>query len=429
MKNISSDTDYSDENDQYDEGPISSSSENIDVPQLKEEQDDGANAKTDESQPDKDENVAEKVEGVNIIEGHHGTSTSTSLHNNYGQDTTSADPMDELIIEWETDHKITLSPTYKKIARYATEINIVKGRGITVQDLVEKGFSKHNAEKLLPKAVRLGLLMPLDNRRGKQMQYAMANCIHVIMSKENERKKNDEEILPIDVSLILVRELSSMKYAYHNIRLETALTYREDYKLFNWPVPSPSNNQKVQTFSLEPKRSCTFILSPTGTVNIAIECTYHPYEFHTPSGLMRFIGACGQIMTLLQIATKNRTNVVPWFGDWYLRRFDYNKDIPTKVLKNKYDANPISWSSKGLLKVEYLGTIFQIYCKDMPYKGECLRNEGHFTTKEKVKMKNMLVDIAAATADGDGTHPFTTIEEMLLKKSSKDIKAPSVIGG
>jgi hypothetical protein len=345
MDNISSDTDYSDENDQIDEGPDSSSLENADVPPLKEEQDDDVNAEIDESKPDKGENVAEKVEGVSISESHHGTTTNTSLHNNSKQDTTPTDPIDELIREWEADHKIQLSPKYRKIALHAAEINIVEGRGITVKDLVEKGFSKHNAEKLLPKAVEIGLLMLLDKRRGKQLQYAMANCIHVIMSKEDEGKKNDEEILPYDVSLILARELSSMKYVYHNIHLETTLTYREDYSLINWPVPSTSNNQKVQRFSLEPKRSCTFTMSPTGTVSISIECTHHPYEFHTPSGLMRFIGACGQIMTLLQIATKNRTNVVPWFGYWYLRRFDYNKDIPTKDLRAKHDTNPISWSS------------------------------------------------------------------------------------
>ncbi len=46
----------------------------------------------------------------------------------------------------------------RKIALYAAEINIVKARGITVQDLVEKGFGKDNAQMLLPKAVKNALL-------------------------------------------------------------------------------------------------------------------------------------------------------------------------------------------------------------------------------------------------------------------------------
>jgi hypothetical protein len=66
----------------------------------------------------------------------------------------------------------------------------------------------------------------------------------------------------------------------------------------------------------------------------------------------------------------------------------------------------------------------------MPYKGECLRGEGHFTTKEKVKMKDMIVTIAAANGNGgERKHPFITVEEMLMKKSGKDIEAPSIKSG
>jgi hypothetical protein len=136
---------------------------------------------------------------------------------------------------------------------------------------------------------------------------------------------------------------------------------------------------------------------------------------------MSFFGTCGQISTFLQLVTKNRLNVVPWFGDWYLTGFDYNKDLPTKNLKDKYNSKVISWSSKGLLKVEYLGTIFQIYSKKMPYKGECLRNEGRFTTKEKVKMKDMVADIIAVDKEGERiSHPFTTVEQMLMNGGEEE---------
>ena len=61
---------------------------------------------------------------------------------------------------------------------------------------------------------------------------------------------------------------------------------------------------------------------------------------------MNFFGICGKIETYFQLSTKNRVNVVPWFGDWNLQQFDYNKDLPTKTLKDKY----IPRSSTGLPK-------------------------------------------------------------------------------
>ena len=98
---------------------------------------------------------------------------------------------------------------------------------------------------------------------------------------------------------------------------------------------------------------------------------------------MSFFSTCGQILTFLQLSTKNRTNVVPEPDDWHLSRFDYNKDLPTRDLKVKYHSNAIEWSSKRINQPKDIGAIFQIYCKQMPYVGECLRAEGHFSTKKK----------------------------------------------
>ena len=74
----------------------------------------------------------------------------------------------------------------------------------------------------------------------------------------------------------------------------------------------------------------------------------------------------------------------------------------------------IGWSSKGILKVEYLGTIFQIYSKKIPFDRECLRCEGHFFTKEKMKLEDMVAKLA-----DENRHPFTTVERMLLKHNEE----------
>ncbi len=280
----------------------------------------------------------------------------------------------------------------------------MEGRGIIVTDVQkELKVERDNAEKILQTLKNLKLIVPLDTRLGKMKQYALANYTHVLSTKT----KLKQEILPNDISLILARELSNREYVYHNIHLETSLNYKEDYNQLDWPIPSKSNKQKVHTFRLGLRRSCTFTVSPSGHVSISIECTLQPFEFHTSSGLISFFVTCGQILNLLQLSAKNRSNVVPLVEDWRLTQFDYNKDISVDKL-----PKVISWSSKGILKVEYLGTIFQIYCKEMPFDGEHLRAEGHYSTKEKTDLQNMIANLADAKR-----HPFVTVEEMLFSKN------------
>ncbi len=431
-------SDDEDKNNRYDQGLNSSSSRNKTLKPIKEEQANETIAESSKISKDRHENVAAKVKGVTISQSPvddtcNGNSNrvSTTEYNIIEPDTFSQDPVEDLIREWDANNKdIKSRQNYRKIAKHAAIIHLTKGRGITVSDLVDKGFGIDYAQKLLSQAASVGLFERLDNRHGKQLQYALSNCLHLLSLPTTQQK---QEILPNDVSLLLARELSEMKYVYHNIHLVTNLNYNYDYHILNWDIQSKKNKQKIKSFTLEPRRSVNFRVSPGGTVNISIECTYHPFKFHTAEGLMSFFGICGQILTYLQLSTKNRFNVVSWFGDWYLQQFDYNKDLQTKYLKNKYSSNGISWSSKGVLKVYYLGAIFQAYCKMMPYKGECHRFEGRHSTKEKVKMTDIISDIAAISDTGNNNnnkqrkHPFTTIEEMLLNKRRGN--QAGVVGG
>jgi hypothetical protein len=114
----------------------------------------------------------------------------------------------------------------------------------------------------------------------------------------------------------------------------------------------------------------------------------------------------------------NALNVVPLISEWFLIQFDYNKD-----LKIKGDVPTIlSWAPvNGRIKLEYLGTVFQIYPKILPYLEKCLRFEGNHSTKEKKKMVDMIEDIIATNDGNDNNHrlPFVTAEEMLKKSKEK----------
>ena len=276
----------------------------------------------------------------------------------------------------------SLPPQAREILLLAASIHLREGKGLTVKHLQRSGFEKDNAEKVIQDARRNGLLVPGERREGKQKQYYEANYKHKIDAKSSNKRSKDA-LVPIDKDIVfhLLRLLSNRKYVYHNIHLETSLNYvKEDYKSINWYITSPKNKQKKFEFKLNSNRNCSIVLSPTGTVNISIKCSSEPYEFHTPSGSIEFISSCGQALNEIRHGANNRLEVVPSIHKWYISQFDYNKDIPSSLSKNR-DPEVLSWSSicaYGRLQIEHLGTIFQIYPKGLPDKEDYTRFEGHY---------------------------------------------------
>ena len=257
--------------------------------------------------------------------------------------------------------------------------------------------------KQLQDARRNGLLIPGEIRNGKQKQYYLSNYKYIIDERNKRKKEKDKDILADDdkdITLQLLQLLSNRKYTYHNIHLETNLCYDDDYELLGWDIPSSYNKQKVIAFNLGLHRKCSITVSKNGTINISIECTLDPYKFHTPSGLIEFIGSCGQILNVLQRQQATNCMLFHHIPEWCLTQFDYNKDIPT----NNNIPTVLSWSPVyGRLKVMHLGTIFQAYPKGLPELGDCARFEGYYITKDKKKLKDVIPDIIEwDSGDGNG---------------------------
>jgi hypothetical protein len=324
------------------------------------------------------------------------------------------------------------SPQARHVLKLTASLNIREGKGLTVGKLQELGFKKDNAEKIIQDAKRQGLLIAGKKRNGKQKQYYLSNYKHIIDERAKKNYKYKELLLPVDRDIVirLLQILSSRKYVYHNIHLETSLFHiKEDYDSIKWRVASQRNKQKIRTFKLSLNRDCSIVISTTGTVNISIECSFEPYEFHTSSGLIEFIGSCGQALNVIQAAADNRLDVVPPIPQWYINQFDYNKDIPCSAKRNT-DTQVLSWSdikAYGRLQIEHLGTIFQIYPKDLPDNGDYIRFEGHYYRKngDKKSLAESLSDILDSNDEEEGEPaerlPFVTAEDMLKKvKENRD---------
>lgn len=298
---------------------------------------------------------------------------------------------------------------------FAASLHIHERRGITVGDLVKLDKGKDNAEKMLYQGKKQGLFLTLEKRKGKQMQYVISNYKYVLDKKTELDKR--EEIMPNDISLLLLQELSGKKYAFHRIVLQTTLCHLKDYEFFRGAVLSDKNKQKKDTVRLTTRRSCSYTVAPNGTVMIFIECTVDPFELHTPEGLIDFFSCCGQTYSCLQNAIGNRLDVVPKINEWYLKEFDCNKDLVIADLKDKYPM--IDWTARGLIKVKHLGTIFQIYCKPLPDSGKVLRFESQHALKENKTVLDIVNDVTA-----NNTLPFMTAEDLLKQQQEKKFSIP-----
>ena len=326
--------------------------------------------------------------------------------------------------DWESSHPgIKLTRRARKLALLAASLHLYEGRGITVNDLMKLRMGKDNAEMKLYLSKKNDLLIPHETLKiGKQKQYFLSNYKYIIDIKEKQKARDkDKEIIPDDdLILQLIRIISCSKYKIHDIHLETNLNYKEDYESIPWNIPSNKNKQKIKTFKLEPRRKCSITVSRTGTIEISIECTLDSYKFHTPSDLVTFIGARGEALREIKIATNDKTNVVPPIPEWYFTQLEFNKDISIN------DPAIVSWAPvNGRLKIKYLGVIFQIYPKELPEIGECARFESKFTTKSKEKrMIDTLAELVNDDNDEDGAEqgkksPFITAEEILKKVKEK----------
>ncbi len=69
--------------------------------------------------------------------------------------------------------------------------------------------------------------VPLDEQISSLFDVAK-DKLDQINRKSNKKKKVKS---PNDVSILLAREMSFIKYVYHNIHLQTSLNYKDDCNL------------------------------------------------------------------------------------------------------------------------------------------------------------------------------------------------------
>ena len=327
---------------------------------------------------------------------------------------------EDYIRQLENELNDRLSEKRRDVMKHIAAIYLGKGIGGTRRDLEKIDIAKDNAEKMLRELREDGFLIR-NGKTGRMNRYVPSNLVHLMSSSAAEVRKTVNH-LPFSVSLVLAAELAKTHYGYHNIGLQTSLNYKEDYDILDWPIKSQKNKQKVKRFMLDKTRTCTFTVSPTTNVEIDIQCTHKEYFFHTSGGMLDLFESGGEIKGILKREAQHRMEVVSPIGEWLLTHFDYSKNPSIRHLQDNYPIEKMSWEGKGVLKLRYLATFFQIYQKPMPFVGDCLRIDGHKRIKGGVKMTDMLERINRAENDKTQKHPFVTLEEMLLSGETEEIE-------
>src|SRR6476646_7594824 len=130
---------------------------------------------------------------------------------------------EDLVDDWERLHDTRLPRQARDFALKVAAIHLDKDDdsegGVTVSDIrVLLGCRSINAaEARKDRAVSMGLLVPHATlKEGKQKMYFLSNYIHVVDEKLKSRSKNSS-VSPDDITLVLIKVLSSRKCAYHHI--------------------------------------------------------------------------------------------------------------------------------------------------------------------------------------------------------------------
>jgi hypothetical protein len=302
---------------------------------------------------------------------------------------------------WESQNNTSLRQRTKEFACLAAYIHNTQRRGLIRTDL--SGYSPNYARRILYRLQEKDVLKPIDSRRriGKFQEYFLTTKIDGFIdniddiekkSKYDVKQREKEEEGNISFMQYLISYLSAQKPTFHKLVLQTHIPEGYYNALgHQWIVQNELNETKIKEYNLDFRRSAIVKVSPNGTVMIHLESTYNPYHLHKPEGLVNFFGACGTVLARLKTECDDNIGGVPPISEWYLKQHDFDKTIPISILEEKIPHIRRWWSREGI-QLKYLGRIFQIYGKAMPFVGKTIRFEGSASTKDNKQLTQGIIE-------------------------------------
>lgn len=322
---------------------------------------------------------------------------STKVDSSSYYETSPREIVDDLEITWNIKTKGNLRKILEKIAEWNLKKKYPK-----IKDILVKGVSYETKKKIFTRAKERNLIVIHPKKFGHSNRYALSNMQDFEVNTKWERKiKPAQEIMNVDEIFLgstfcidAVREmLLHTSIEFHHIMITTTLQSRDDYKYFNWDIPSQKNKAKVNDFPLSRYRGCKVTLYPNGRIIVVIYSSKYPFNLFSYEGLVEFNTVCGQIYENIVKYLRIKVLFTGEPLDWSVVQIDGAYDIKVVDLQRALDrlnSRKIKVENGGYisfrfpkvgLQIKYLHQLFQIYTKRLPYKGECVRIENRLSFK------------------------------------------------
>lgn len=262
----------------------------------------------------------------------------------------------------------------EQITSLAVEVYRKKcGRGITYQDLLNKGFAyrKRQAQDTLKYNIRRGTLFTLGDKRPQQY-YPTAIRSEIIENKQKNTPLDPTGValpypLPISknplancLEPIIIQTLEGYilpllpeaPLFIHNMHFKTRVS-PECYAELN--LPSYNRNHGKCHTEIIGNTHVDYVFYSNGTVNVDTTCSKNPHKLETEEDRSRIIAFFGQIRDrLIILLTDRHERIVPDIMQWELTECDINKDIK---ISDFFHFTGIK------IQVKHFDHLFRIYIK------------------------------------------------------------------
>ena len=226
----------------------------------------------------------------------------------------------------------------------------------TANDLILEGINdlqNTSPQRYFPICIKSKIVEDLIKRKNVPVDPTGVNHSSSPFSSFAALNNTDQIILQTLEGHIL-RLLPASPSFIHNIHLNLTMI-SECYGELS--VPTTSGNKGKKSTHIFSKSRVDYTFYPSGTVNIEVSCSNHPFKLQTEEDRSRMLVFFGQLrQVLISILMDTHERIVPDVLEWEITQCDLNKD--TKVS---------DWFQliEYKVQVKHLDHLFRIYIKSM----------------------------------------------------------------
>ena len=232
---------------------------------------------------------------------------------------------------------------YQAIDRLATEKYKGTGKGISFNDLIHSGLSRHKrqAQDTLKRFRGRKILFTLGNHKPQQY-YPFSLKSEIIKARLSKNAPLEVTEVPYshnkyfpgidDITTqtlvgYVLPLLHNIPAAIHKIQLKLLLRSESYYDEI--PVVSHQGNKgKEHQEIIGAAALVRYLFYPTGRIMVFVECSNKPFRLETEEDLVRLIAFFGTVRDRLVVFLHDRhERIVPDIMQCYLTQCDINRDV------------------------------------------------------------------------------------------------------